>query len=153
MLAPERTSSRPVTVGGADPFVTAWVARVLDMDPADFGPCSACGVVVGDRLVAGVVYNEYRQMKAGSSMQASIASTTPRWATKRVLRDLFAYPFVQIGVTRLWASTSRRNKRTKEFLHRLGFRMEGIARRAHDGTVDAAVYSMMPEECRWLGRR
>lgn len=152
MPAPDIDMARPVTVAGADRFVAAWVARALDVDPAEFGPCSACGVALGGRLVAGVVYNEYRIMRAGSSIQASIASTTPRWASRAVLRDLFAYPFVQMGVSRLWASTSRKNKRARGFLERLGFRFEGIARRAYDGAVDAALYSMLPAECRWIGR-
>lgn len=152
MLAHDMDPTRPVTVGGADPFVTAWVARQIDVEPEEFGPCSACGVVLGGGLVAGVVYNEYRVLKAGSSMQASIASTTPRWATRAVLRDLFSYPFVQMKVTRLWASTSRKNKRARSFLERTGFKFEGIARRAYNGAVDAAVYSMLPHECRWIGR-
>ena len=36
-------------------------------------------------------------------------------------------------------------------MERLGFKLEGLARRAHDGETDAAVYSMLPAECRWLG--
>ena len=115
MLAHDIDPTRPVTVAGADPFVAAWVARHLDIEPDEFGPCSACGVVLGGEMVAGVVYNEYRVLKQGSSMQASIASTTPRWATRAVLRDLFAYPFRQMGVSRLWASTSRKNKRARRF--------------------------------------
>lgn len=143
---------RPVTVGGADQFVAAWVARELNIDPAEFGPCSAMGVVLGGSLVAGIVFNEYVVMRAGSSIQASIASTSPHWASRPVLRDIFRYPFEQLGVSRLWASTAKGNKRARRFLLRLGFKLEGVARRGYDGTRDAAVYSLMPHECRWLGR-
>lgn len=143
---------RPVTVGGADQFVAAWVARELDIDPAEFGPCSAMGVVLGGELVAGIVFNNYTVMRAGSSLEASIAATTPRWASRSVLRDIFLYPFGQLGVTRLWAQTAKGNKRARRFLVRLGFSYEGMARRAYDGTRDAAVYSLLPHECKFLGR-
>ena len=149
-LAPD--PMRPVPVGGADQFVAAWVARELDIDPSEFGPCSAMGVVLGGELVAGIVFNNYTIMRAGSSLEASIASTTPRWASRAILSDIFGYAFVQMRVTRLWAQTVKSNKRARRFLLRLGFKFEGVARRAYDGTRDSAVYSMLGHECRWIGR-
>lgn len=146
-------SSRPSTLGGADRAVGAWVAQELGYaGPEEFGPYSACGVLLDGALIAGIIYSDYRKLSHGASMQASIASTSPRWATHRVLHCLFAYPFVQMNVVRFWVSVARRNKRARRCAERLGFRMEGIARRGHDGRQDAAVYSMLPHECRWIDR-
>ena len=145
----EQMTGVPYTVGGADGFFAAWAAHQLDIDLAEWGPCSACGVMLDGEIVATVVFNEYRILKQGSSMQASVASTTPRWATRAVLRCIFEYPFNQMKVTRLWASTSRKNKQARRFLERVGFTYEGCARRAYNGTVDAMVYSMLPDECKW----
>ena len=143
-------SDVPVTVGGADAFVASWVARQLDLTVEDFGPLAACGVMLDGALIAGIVYSDYRVMKQGSTMQGTIASISPRWATRRVLRDLFGYPFRQIGVSRFWASAARKHKRSRQMLERLGFKFEGIARRAHDGVQDAAVYSLLEHECMWI---
>ena len=144
-----RESGVPLTLGGADPFVAAWVARQLEAEDG-FGPCAAIGVVLDGSLIAGVVYHDYRKMARGATMQASIATTTPRWATRRTLRDIFSYPFVQMQVARLWVCVGRKNRRSRSMVERLGFKMEGVARRAHDGAMDAMIYSMLPFECRWI---
>lgn len=140
----------PRIISGADQYVAAWVALQLDIPREEFGACSACGVMLGDRLIAGVVFNEYRIQRHGSSMQGSIASISPRWATRPALRDIFSYPFGRMGVTRFWASTARKNKRARKMLERLGFRFEGIGRKAYDGIQDAAMYAMLAGECVWI---
>ena len=140
----------PYTLAGVEEAVTAFVADALDIHPEDFGACAACGVILDDELIAGVVYSDYRPLKQGASMQASIASVSPRWATRKVLRSLFAYPFTQMEVSRLWAYTARKNKKARDLLDRLGFKYEGMARRGYDGRQDAATFGMLPHECRWL---
>ena len=140
----------PITLGGADEAVAQWVAKQLDIPIEDFLPCSACGVILGGEIIAGVVYSNYRELTQGSTMEASIASTSPRWATRSVLRDLFAYPFIQVGVQRFWVSCARKNKRSRSLVERLGFVYEGMARKAFDGRQDAAIYSMLPHECKWI---
>jgi len=99
-------------------------------------------------LVAGVVYNEYR----GHSMHVSMASSTPRWATKRTLRELFSYPFVQLKVKRLTAYTGRSMTSVQAFLERLGFQFEGIARQGFEDD-DCVIYGMLRSECRWIRSR
>ena len=149
-LAPEWEPGVPYTVGGADMYFAAWLAHQLEVDLEELLPCSACGIMMDGEIVAAVVFNEYRIMTRGSTMQASVASINPRWATRTVLKHIFAYPFLQQKVTRLWASTSRKNKHARKFLERVGFTYEGMARRAYNGTTDAAVYSMLPDECKWI---
>jgi hypothetical protein len=34
----------------------------------------------------------------------------------------------------------------------LGFRLEGMGRKAYDGRQDAAVYSLLRHECRWISQ-
>lgn len=143
-------SDRPMTVGGMDAFVVRWVARELGMDPETYRPGSGLAIMLDGLLIGGVAFHGYVRHKNGSSIQASIATRSPRWATRRVLREMFAYPFNQLGVTRLWVMASRKDKRARKLQERLGFKFEGIARAAWDGKVDAAVSSMLPNECRWL---
>ena len=67
------------------------------------------------------------------------------------MREIFNYPFKQLGVSRLKAETSVKNRRCRSILNRLGFQFEGIMRRAYDGETDSCVYSMLQAECQWTG--
>lgn len=126
-----------------DPIVADWVGRNLGLE---FKDCAAIGVMVDGELACGVVYHDYR----GYMVEVSIFATRRDWCTKSVLAVLFHYPFVQLGVRRFQAIISRKNRHARDFILRLGFTYEGMARRGyHDGN-DAAVYSMLPHECRWL---
>lgn len=96
-------------------------------------------------LVAGVVFNEYR----GHSIHVSMASTTPRWATRSNLHAIFSYPFVQLKCERMTAYTGRSMSQVRQFLERLGFQQEGIVRRGF-ADDDCVIYGMLKEECQWI---
>ena len=143
----------PVSFGGAENVVVPWVAERIPMPPEDFGSCAALGITLdGKSLACGVVYSEFRTAKHGNSMQATIASDQPGWASKRTLGEMFAYPFIQMGCSRLWVMVSKRNKRARRLAERLGFKYEGTGRKAWDGRIDAHVLSMLPHECQWICR-
>lgn len=135
-------------VYGNDSQVAAWVSHHLGVD---FGLCAALGMAENDKLIAGVVFNNYQQYKGASvSIEVTIHSLDKRWATRHSLRHIFAYPFSHLKVRRLQATVSRKKKKTRRFLERLGFRLDGIAREAWHEGGDAAVYSMLPNECKWI---
>ena len=139
----------PTTVSGMDRIVAPWVAARIGLPAESFDPCTCIGVVLGGKLVAGVVFNNYHPYPQGAVIEASIAASTPRWCTRTVLRDCFSYPFVQLGVTRMQVTCLKSNKHGRKFVEKLGFKIEGVARRMWSGAHDAAVYSMLPQECRW----
>lgn len=139
---------KPTTLFGIDQIVADWVAGQLDIP--SLGPSAGIGVTLKDELIAGVAFNNCHRYADRVTLEASIAATNPKWATRAVLRDFFSYPFVQMRATRLGVSCRKSNKHARKFVTRLGFRMEGVARRLWDGKHDAVVYSMLPEECRWL---
>lgn len=133
-------------VYGYDAQVAEWVS--IKLGGVYFENCKAIGIVADNELIAGVVYNNYHEQP--KMIEASIASINPKWATREHLKGLFAYPFEQLEVVRLQASCSRKNKRIKRFLARLGFVFEGYARAAHHTGGDAAVFSMLKHECKWI---
>ena len=141
---------RTITVAGMDAMVIEWVAARLDMPPADFLPCTAVAVVHGAEMLAGAVYYQFRPNAHGGTMEAALASVSPRWCTRAVLASLFAYPFAQVKVARLQVSIAKKNKPARRLAERLSFKLEGVGRRLWDGRQDAVIYSMLPEECRWL---
>ncbi len=119
----------------------------LTSTPRDFYPCAAIGVRKGNKLIAGFIYNLY----SGPSIDVTVASVDPSWARSRsVMHALFAYPFLQLGCTRMGCLVSANNKRANKLARGLGFTREGILRRGYDGVNDGHLYGMLREECKWL---
>jgi hypothetical protein len=129
---------------GEDEAVARWVGERLGVD--SWGPCSAIGIALDDRPIAGVVFNRYSVY----NIEASIASDTPRWCTRGVLFGVFYYPFVTLGVKSITATTGRKKPDVQRHLARLGFRARGCLPEAL-GDDDAVIFSMTRRECRWLG--
>jgi hypothetical protein len=106
----------------------------------------AIGVIRRGQLVGGVVYHAYRTF----DIQLSAAFDTVGWALPGTVRALLAYPFNELGVSRVTAFTGRKNKKAKKLLTDLGFTLEGVAKRGLDGIEDAFAYGLLREDCRWL---
>ena len=134
-------------VFGYDAEVAAWVAeRIPHVGPAGFGLCVAIGVAKDDALIAGAVFhNVYPTYQTG---ELSFASTTPRWATRDVIRGILAIPFTQYGWRRLTAITRHDNRNAIKLLEGLGFKREGVAREMFSTRPKAhgAIYSMLARE-------
>lgn len=131
---------------GLDELVIKWVRAQLP-GTLDFGPATAIGVADGTRLIAGVVYSNYH----GHMIEVSVASTDRRWVSRNILRGLFAYPWQQLGVGRMQVTIAKRDKHTRKFVERLGFRYEGTGRKAWPDGSDACIYSLLRHEAeRWL---
>lgn len=130
---------------GADQAVADLIALQLPgFAPEKF---TAIGVVRSGRVVGGVAYHNFRQR----NIEVTAAFDDPRWALPGTLRALFVYPFETLGCVRMTAVIGRKNKRSRRFCEGLGFRLEGVARRAFDGKQDAMIYGLLREECRFLG--
>lgn len=129
---------------GWDAAVARWVGDLVGIE--DFGRSVAIGVLRGDDLVAGAVFNNWRH----PNIEITFASTTPRWCARGIMSGIFAYPFNQVGCTRLTAVTESKNQLARAFLCRLGFQQEGVMRRGFRTGDDAVIYGMLREECRWL---
>ena len=111
----------------------------------DFGNCTGVGIVQDNTLLAGVVYYAYRH----PNIEMSIASVSPKWCTRSVLRHLFNYPFNQLGCERITVFVDADNQAVQKFDERLGFVREGVLRKAHP-RGDAIIYGMLKSECRWI---
>jgi RimJ/RimL family protein N-acetyltransferase len=131
-------------VFGDDANVARWVGERVGI--SDFGPCSAIGFVKDDNEpIAGVVFNNWHAPSDPGLIEATIASTSPRWCNRATLAVIFGYVFNQVGCRRLTATTEAKNQPTRAFLCHLGFREEGVIRQGFP-TDDAVVYGMLREE-------
>ncbi len=130
---------------GDNELVAAWVQkRIPWMDPRGFGPCVAAGILDrNDKLVGGVVFHGWN--KHYRSIEMSGASDNPRWLTRRLIAEMWRYPFEQLGCLRAASATRTDDTRTRHALEALGMTFEGIGRNAF-GEYDAACYSLLKED-------
>lgn len=134
------------------PAVSEYVARRVGLTSADdFGAHFSVGIAKNGRPVAGAVFNWFRQEPHGNDVRASIAAE-PRvpWASDAVMRQLFHYPFNEWGCARITAIVREGNEQSVKFIKHLGFRKEGVLRRAWDGKTNAMIFSILRNECRYV---
>ena len=129
---------------GYDREVTEWVRQRLDN--SHFGPATAIGLVKDGKIIAGVVYHNYRL----NGLEMSIATEDRYWANRRTLKTFFAYPFNQLNCDRVTALVLEDNIKSRDMVNRLGFKKEGILRKAMNGK-DIYIYGMLKDECKWIG--
>lgn len=89
-------------------------------------PYSTLGIIDGEELIAVVVYSNYHPQEGIIELHG--ASTTPRWLSRAVLREMFAYPFRQLGCQMIVMRVSERNQRLPRILKAYGFKSYHIPR-------------------------
>lgn len=133
---------------GAKEELFEWASGHLFKNKDEFNSShQAIGVVKDDRIIAAVIYTDYRP---NLSIEMSIASIDKLWATRYNLEAFFKYPFIDLNVKRVQTLCSANDEGVKMFNKKLGFQPEGYHRCAwHDGT-DAISWSLLSNECKWI---
>ena len=100
--------------------------------------------------MAVAIYNNYRH---DADIEISFVAATPRWATQGNIRAMLRYPFVQLGVKRLSAITTKKNKRSRKLLMGLGFKQEGVHPYAGENGTTAITYGLYSEPAKkWVNQ-
>ena len=136
-------------VYGMDHDVIHWVIeRIPYMDVEDINYHSYVGIGLEEDggYIAGCLYSEH----TGHNVYMHFASDSPKCATKRTFGAWFSYPFIQLGCKRVTALIAKPNKKSRAFVERAGFKLEGVARKGFDGIRDACIYGMLFSECRYI---
>lgn len=116
-------------VYGQDEIVAEWMGEKIGVKFVP--PFVAIGAVKDGALCAGALFNNWN----GANMDISLAADT---LSRSAIRSVYEYAFNQARATRITALTKRSNKKMREMLPRLGFRLEGVSlryfgpRRSHD---------------------
>ena len=84
------------------------------------------GVTRKGEIVAVVAYHNWNQ-KAGV-IELSAASSTPKWLTRAVLKEMYDYPFKFIDCQMVVKRVSEKNKGLLAQFERLGFKFHEIPR-------------------------
>lgn len=73
----------------------------------------------------------------------------PGWVTRDVLKFSLSYPFEALNCNRITCLAHRKNKAMRQYLVRMGFKLEGVKRKALNG-ADLCVYGLLRSECKWV---
>ena len=106
-----------------------YVAERTGTTAANMLPAIGAAVLKDGVLAGAAVFNNYHVLHKGSWCEISVAIDDVECVSRRTLRQIFEYPFKQLGVSRLQAVTAVTNLRCKAFIERLGFKFEGRAER------------------------
>ena len=126
--------------------VIAKVCAVRCKCPPIPEPNSSIGFVKDGNLVGGVTYSSYTGREIWAAIWVDDRSV---WSRKN-LNTMFSYPFEECGVVRLCGLVSVRNTASLKMMERMGFVREGLYRKYVPNDVDAVVFAMLKEECKWI---
>lgn len=97
------------------------------------------------QLYGGVIFCGY----TGASMQMHMAGFRPNWSSRDMIWVAFHYPFVQLGVKKLFGQVGVHKPEVLKIDLQLGFKVEAIIKDVYP-EGDMALLSMYKEDCRWL---
>lgn len=132
------------------PALISWICNQLEIPNP--GPSSAIGIMGDTGIIGCALFNNLHLDNHGKplSIEISFATVDTRWASRQNVISILSYPYLQLGVKRVQATVAKRNMPVRHFLEHLGFKFEGIARLAWPKGGDAACYSLLRAECKWV---
>lgn len=115
-----------------------------------FENMTAIGLRKQGELVAGVIYEGFN----GHNVWMHVAAAPGRrWLNRAYLTACFAYPFVQLGVSRVSGYVEAWNVDARRFDEHLGFEREAVLRGAATDGGDVILYVMRKEGCKYVGSK
>lgn len=129
-------------VHGDDAAVAEWVAaRIPHVGTVQaLGPHVAIGVANDNGMVAGCVYHNY--IAAYQACEISFAASTPKFATREVIRGLLSVPYEQFGCRTVTLLVPHTSKRVHRFVGGIGFKRRGCMPEFFAPGVHCEVFSM-----------
>lgn len=86
----------------------------------------------------------------GYSIAMHVASFRPGWINRDLLYVTFHYPFMQLGVEKVFGQVPANNKKALEFDLNLGFKIEGEVKDVFPGGESVYILGMYRRDCRFL---
>lgn len=126
-------------------FVGMWASGLLDNSIPE-GSMSMGVIDDSGKLIGAVVIVE----RTADNTIISVCGTTPRWAQRHILEEMFGVLFNDMGKKRLTCMVSVDNERSLKFTRGIGWQQEGVLRKAGSEGEDLVVFGMLKEECEYL---
>lgn len=143
---------------GCDALMAAWVSDRLQSEMpmvpyVAFGICTE-GTPEGPvndlstvMLLAGVYWYNHYTGPDQFDITCAVASDTELAGRPDVIRKILEYPFGQLKVPRVTGEVVASNERAIRTAEKLGFKIEGLKRKAARGGEDMCVLGLLPDEC------
>jgi len=132
---------------GCEDKLLPWVEARIKGAGFERDVAKAIGVAREGKIIACVVYDEFKK----GQCQMSVASDGgKRWLSREYLVRVFAYPFLQCGLHRVYSLISIENWQSLKLCRGLGFIQEGLLRQAGEKHEDMMLLAMLRHECRFL---
>ena len=117
---------------------------------ADIGDkFSYIGFIENNKILGGFLFTDFD----GHNIYVHLALESPRLFSRKHIRYVFDYGFRQINCGRMTAVCRNGYKRNERILSGTGWTKEGVIRQVmkiDNEFVDAAVFGMLKEECKWI---
>lgn len=112
----------------------------------------AIGQIIDGKLISVVTYSDFKHSpeRGFYSCEMGIYSIDKRWCNRHYLKTVFGYPFAQLKLERIQTVCNAEDEGVIMFNHKLGFKKEGLHRKAWHTGQDAISWSMLRGECKWL---
>lgn len=104
----------------------------------------AAAVLDQGALMGAVLLTQFRSGDA-----EIICAGEPGWVTRGNLKAVFAWVFGDLALRRITAVVHRRNKTSRRFCERTGYKLEGVKIAAMDDGGDAFLFGMTATACNW----
>ena len=125
--------------------VATWVASKTDM-PVDWVSCGAfqgVGMARRGKLCGGLIFHN---MQANRGDVWLSAAGDGAFVDRGVIDFIYWNAFKNLACAHLSCRTAATNNRAIRILERLGFKKEGVQRKAWDGETDAILLGLTPED-------
>lgn len=96
------------------------------------------------QLQGGVVFTQY------TVTNITITSVLEAPLTRKFMRAIYLYPFMQLKVKRVTALVDKLNTASRRLVEHDGYIKEGCLREAAANGDDVIVYGLLRKDCRWL---
>lgn len=134
--------------GGQSPEAMAMVSRLLG---ATYDPQAVrCISAVSDlgELLGVVMLSRFMP----HSCEISVAADSPKFLSRRFIREVANYVFGTLGLWRLYCVAAPENERSVSLIERLGFVRETDILQGWFGPGrDGVMFRMLRTECKWIG--
>ena len=126
-----------------------WVADRLEVEAEGFLPCYVFTHIYEGGFAGVVLVHNLHPLQYGYQADMTVAAKNPRWLSKNNIKWIYRELFGFLNIIRVQATIAASNYRARKLVDGIGFKFEGVMRRAHDGREDAVLYSILKGECNY----
>jgi len=134
-------------------FYLNWVKERVPVPNQQIENYSYQAFEINKKTVAVIIFADFD----GNNMFIHLAIDDKKAVQRRFIKLMFNYVFVQSKANRVTGQCDNDNDKIKKLMEGVGFKKEGVVRQVMETDTsavykDAAIYGMLKEECRWIGK-